>query len=64
MIHFDKGLKATKDLKTDVLSFESFTKDCKILTLINVIHSDEGLRLETSAFKCFTVANLPYRPCG
>ena len=28
------------------------------------IHSDEGLTLETSVFKSFTVANLPYRPCG
>ena len=29
-----------------------------------VIHSDEGLTLETSVFESFTVANLPYRPCG
>ena len=28
------------------------------------IHSDEGLTLETSVFESFTVANLPYRPCG
>ena len=28
------------------------------------IHSDEGLMLETSVFESFTVANLPYRPCG
>ena len=28
------------------------------------IHSDEGLKLETSLFESFTVANLPYRPCG
>ena len=27
-------------------------------------HSDEGLTLETSVFESFTVANLPYRPCG
>ena len=25
---------------------------------------DEGLTLETSVFESFTVANLPYRPCG
>ena len=30
----------------------------------NQIHSDEGLMLETSVFESFTVANLPYRPCG
>ena len=29
-----------------------------------MIHSDEGLTLETSVFESFTVANLPYRPCG
>ena len=29
-----------------------------------LIHSDEGLTLETSVFESFTVANLPYRPCG
>ena len=28
------------------------------------IHSDVGLTLETSVFESFTVANLPYRPCG
>ena len=28
------------------------------------IHSDEGLTVETSVFEFFTVANLPYRPCG
>ena len=28
------------------------------------IHSDEGLTFETSVFESFTVANLPYRPCG
>ena len=26
----------------------------------HVIHSDEGLKLETSLFESFTVANLPY----
>ena len=25
---------------------------------------DEGLKLETSVFESFTVANLPYGPCG
>ena len=29
-----------------------------------LIHSDEGLKLETSDFESFTVDNLPYRPCG
>ena len=29
-----------------------------------VVYSDEGLTLETSVFESFTVANLPYRPCG
>ena len=29
-----------------------------------LFHSDEGLTLETSVFEFFTVANLPYRPCG
>ena len=28
------------------------------------IHSDEGLTLETLVFESFTVANLPYQPCG
>ena len=28
------------------------------------LNSDEGLTLETSVFESFTVANLPYRPCG
>ena len=28
------------------------------------IHSDEGLTLETLLFESFTMANLPYRPCG
>ena len=28
-------------------------------------HSDEGLKLETSVFcESFTVANLPFPPCG
>ena len=30
----------------------------------SLIHSDEGLTLETSVFESFTVANLPYRPCS
>ena len=29
----------------------------------SLIHSEEGLTLETSVFESFTVANLPYRPC-
>ena len=28
------------------------------------IHSDEGPTLEMSVFESFTVANLPYQPCG
>ena len=32
--------------------------------LVESIHSDEGLTLETSVFESCTVANLPYRPCG
>ena len=31
---------------------------------VNPVHSDEGLTLETSVFESFTVASLPYRPCG
>ena len=31
---------------------------------VNRIHSDEGLKLETSVFEYFTVANLPYCLCG
>ena len=27
---------------------------------LKTIHSDEGLKLETSIFESFTVANLPY----
>ena len=27
---------------------------------LNRIHSDEGLKLETTVFEFFTVANLPY----
>ena len=30
----------------------------------SMVHSDEGLTLETSVFESFTVANLLYRPCG
>ena len=30
----------------------------------SLIHSDEGITLETSVFESFSVANLPYRPCG
>ena len=36
----------------------------KAVGLFSYIHSDEGLTLETSVFESFTVANLPYRPCG
>ena len=36
----------------------------RVNPLVRVIHSDEGLTLETSVFESFTVANLPYRPCG
>ena len=32
--------------------------------LCGLIHSDEGLKLETSVLQSFTVANLPSRPCG
>ena len=32
--------------------------------VIGSIHSDEGLTLETSVFESFTLANLPYQPCG
>ena len=35
-----------------------------IFHFYSLIHSDEGLTLETTVFECFTVANLPYRPCG
>ena len=38
------------------------SKSCK--HLVRLIHSDEGLKLETSVSESFTVANLPYRPCG
>ena len=31
-----------------------------ILATFTLIHSDEGLTLETSVFESFTVANLPY----
>ena len=34
------------------------------LRYFKMIHSDEGLTLETSVLKSFTVANLPYRICG
>ena len=38
---------------------------CQQLTVNRgLIHSDEGLTLETLVFEPFTVANLPYRPCG
>ena len=30
----------------------------------SLIHSYEGLTLETSVFESFTVTNLPYRPCS
>ena len=41
----------------------SFERNC-VLRQSELIHSDEGLTLETSVFESFTVANLPYRPCG
>ena len=48
--------------------FEPIRKTCKQVYMaekpIYKIHSDEELKLETSVFESFTVANLPYRPCG
>ena len=48
----------TKAIPT-ALQIKTFFKNLK-----KRIHSDEGLMLETSVFESFTVANLPYRPCG
>ena len=33
-------------------------------TALIIVRPDEGPTLETSVFGSFTVANLPYRPCG
>ena len=42
--------------------------ECRCINSIShyyhLIHSDEGLTLETWVVKSFTVANLPYQPCG
>ena len=35
-----------------------------LCTISTTAANDEGLTLETSVFESFTVANLPYRPCG
>ena len=43
---------------------ESFGKLALRQSESNPIYSYEGLTLETSVFESFTVANLPYRPCG
>ena len=33
-------------------------------SVVLLIHSDEGLKLDMSVFDSFMVANLPYLPCG
>ena len=45
-------------------SIRQVSKGVFLSTGIILIHSDEGLTLETSVFESYTVANLPYRPCG
>ena len=45
---------------------KTFSEDTlgKLSTRSEWIHSDEGLKLETSVLEYFMVADLPYRPCG
>ena len=50
----DNGLALSPPSKCNKLSLHVFKG----------IYTDEGLTLETSVFESFTVANLPYRPCG
>ena len=61
-LYFDTG--AFKGLFEDVTENSTFALVCNCLLQSSGIHSDEGLTLETSVFESFTVANLPYRPCG
>ena len=49
-----RKLANVKSLKADVSSVSRFSGPC-------VHRSDEGLTLETSAFKLFTVANLRFQ---
>ena len=51
-------------LRTSYVTCVSYLFRHMSLKRMNQIHSDEGLTLETSVFESFTVANLPYRPCG
>ena len=37
---------------------------CVCMCVRVAIHCDDRLTLETSVFESFTVAILPYRPCG
>ena len=47
-----------------LLNVQFFLHIHMVFFCVAKIHSDEGLTLETSVFESFTVANLPYRPCG
>ena len=60
----DKKRTAFPGLCIPDQEFESASKVFNEDTRITLNHSDEGLMLETSVFKSFTVANLPYRTCG
>ena len=41
-----------------------FAKEAVCCVGEKVKHSDKGLKFEMSVFQSFTVANLPYWPCG
>ena len=52
-------------LSTDLIRYKSATEICHSkeieIHILSVSPSSEGLRLKTSAFNLFTVANLPYQ---
>ena len=55
--------KETRELVFWVLAFRQSSGSCLQIPSEETIHTDEGLKLETSVFESFT-ANLPYWPCG
>ena len=60
MINHKGKLVTVKDSKINILSFSPLS-ECQPLSNINMIYSEEGLKLETLVFESFTVANLPHR---
>ena len=52
------------NLEDSIISLHRHICVTYLQQVLSLIHSDEGLTLKTSVFESFTVANLPYRPCG